>query len=156
MKGYNYSRTGRYFITICTHQRECLFGEVENGKMHLNDGGKKAVQCIQNIPEHHPYVKIHESIVMPNHIHILMEIVSPPAVSSAHPTQDGTSGTIGSIVRGFKVGVTKWFRQNHLLHTVWQRGYHDHIIRDDQSYHQILEYTRTNPSRWSEDRYHPL
>ncbi len=66
----------------------------------------------------------------------------------------GTSGTIGSIVRGFKIGVTKWFRANTDVHVVWQRNYYEHIIRNDEAYLKIAEYIKTNPQKWSEDTYY--
>jgi hypothetical protein len=61
------------------------------------------------------------------------------------------SKTVGSVVRGFKIGVTKWMRENTNVHTVWQRNYFEHIIRDEQSYHIISNYIKSNPSKWEED-----
>ena len=66
----------------------------------------------------------------------------------------GTSQTIGSIVRGFKVGVTKWVRQNTHIHTLWQRNYYEHIIRTEESYHKISDYIKYNPLNWRTDRFY--
>lgn len=79
LKGYDYSREGLYFITICVHDRACLFGEITNGKMALTDTGKIAGDYWFNIPEHFPHAVLHEFIVMPNHIHGIIEIVDNPA-----------------------------------------------------------------------------
>ncbi|RDC57138.1 hypothetical protein DU508_08080 [Pedobacter chinensis] len=68
--------------------------------------------------------------------------------------QHGTSKTIGSIVRGFKVGVTKWVRQNTDIHDLWQRNYYEHIIRDEKSYHNISQYIQNNPLNWGKDKFH--
>ena len=142
LKGYDYSRAGLYFITICTQNRLCMFGDIQNEKIILNEGGKVAEACISAISDHYSHVRLHQSVVMPNHIHCIIEITP------------GTSKTVGSIVRGFKIGVTKWFRGNTDIHTVWQRNYHDHIIRDEKSYDQISEYTLNNPLKWRDDRYY--
>ena len=153
LKGYNYSRAGLYFITICTQNRLCLFGDIQNGEMTLNEGGKAAEACMLAIPDHYTHVRLHQSVVMPNHIHCIIEI-TPGAPTTTSQSIRGTSKTVGSIVRGFKIGVTKWFRENTDIHTVWQRNYHDHIIRDEKSYDQISEYTLNNPLKWRDDRYY--
>jgi len=62
--------------------------------------------------------------------------------------------SIGSIVRGFKIGVTKWMRQNTDVYYVWQRNYYEHIIRDEQSYQRISEYIINNPAKWADDKFY--
>ncbi len=74
----------------------------------------------------------------------------PPDVSPPRP--HGTSKTIGSVVRGFKIGVTQWFRQNTALYTIWQRNYYEHIIRHERALNAIRRYILENPLRWSLDR----
>ena len=159
LKGYDYSREGMYFITMCTHDHMCLFGKVENEEIKLNEYGKIAEKCLLSIPDHHPYANLHQYIVMPNHIHCIIEITvganddSPLQPQTDHP-RHGTSKTIGSIVRGFKIGVTKWFRKNTDIHTVWQRNYYDHIIRNENSYCRIANYIINNPLKWQDDKYY--
>ena len=87
LKGYDYSREGLYFITICVHDRACLFGEITNGKMALTDTGKIAGDYWFNIPEHFPHAVLHEFIVMPNHIHGIIELVDNP-VGPSHGMAD--------------------------------------------------------------------
>ena len=92
---------------------------------------------------------------MPNRIHGIIEI-KPVAANNHSPKNHspirGTSKTIGSVVRGFKIGVTKWMRQNTNVYDVWQRNYHEHIIRNEQSYFRITEYILQNPNMWGNDR----
>ncbi|MFZ1344403.1 transposase [Thiothrix eikelboomii] len=66
----------------------------------------------------------------------------------------GTARTLGSVVRGFKIGVTKWFRAHTEIHSVWQRNYYEHIIRNETAYLKIADYIQTNPYRWEDDTYH--
>lgn len=166
MKGFDYSQPGKYFITICTHQRQLLFGDIVDGVMMLNELGQIVQQCWTEIPKHYPDVKIDEFVVMPNHMHGIITIAAGndgihrggTRVMGAttrhqpqhvHPMQPcGTSQTIGAIVRGFKIGVTKWARQNTNIHTVWQRNYHDQIIWNQQALHNIRRYIIQNPSKW--------
>ena len=151
-------------MTICCFERACLFGKIEtankNGsaKMILNDAGEIANNYWLEIPNHFPNVILHGHIVMPNHIHGIIEMLgankhSPDNLSDVQivnlfknefgeigaknvsPLPRSPSKTIGSIVRGFKICVTKWFRNNTQIETVWQRNYHENIIRNEQSNH---------------------
>lgn len=169
LKGYDYTNEGLYFITICCHNRNCLFGKVVEGEMILNDAGKIAEQCWLEIPEHFTNVVLHEFVIMPNHVHGIVEFVganhhSPENANndsqniranndSPLPRPRGTSKTIGSLVRGFKIGVTKWFRTNTNVETVWQRNYWENIIRDDESYEKISNYIKINPTKWKDDKF---
>ncbi len=155
LRGYDYSQAGMYFITICTHDRLPLFGEVVDGEMMQNETGMMAEKCWCAIPDHFPWAMLDEFVVMPNHIHGIITIGAKAVGANNHlPLQHGTSRTIGSIVRGFKIGVTKWLRANTDVHAVWQRNYYEHIIRDEDAYLKIAEYVQTNPQRWKEDTYH--
>lgn len=73
--GYDYSQAGAYYITVCTHDRRCLFGEVIQGKMVLNDIGQHVETCWLEIPAHFPNTVLHQYIIMPNHVHGIIEIV---------------------------------------------------------------------------------
>jgi REP element-mobilizing transposase RayT len=186
LKGYDYSQAGLYFITICAQDRFWLFGNIENGEMTLNDAGSRANVCWLNIPNHFPNVVLHEHIVMPNHVHGIIELVgannhSPDIhlpvnhlpvnhlpvnhlheIGAKNVSYDNgaknvsplrsPSKTIGSIVRGYKIGVTKWFRSNENMENIWQRNYWEHIIRDEQSYHRIVKYIINNPKNWKKGK----
>ena len=125
--GINHSQAGAYFITICTHNRVCLFGEIVGGEMRLSDAGFNAQQCWNDIPAHFPHAALGEFVIMPNHIHgivLIAESVGANNDSPLHPSEPssqrpkGTSKLCGSVVRGFKIGVTKWIRQNIPLDNV--------------------------------------
>jgi len=102
---------------------------------------------------------------MPNHVHGIIWIVDDVGAENVgaknfSPLQRqqprGTSKTIGSIIRGFKIGVTKWGRQHTDAHTIWQRNYYEHVIRDGESLNRIREYIAANPLRWHLDRENPF
>lgn len=192
LQGYDYSQEGLYFITICCQDRAHLFGEIVDGDMIFNDAGLQAEKCWQDIPNHFPNVVLHEFVIMPNHIHGIIEFVvgannySPNNDSPNEKLSDNTiflerndmaklnamkdgakdfsplpnatwrspSKTIGSVVRGFKIGVTKWMRNNTNVVNVWQRNYYDHIIRNEQDYCRISKYIKNNPLLWKEDRFY--
>jgi REP element-mobilizing transposase RayT len=172
LSGYDYTSAGLYFITICCHDRTRLFGDVVNGKMVLNDGGMITNEFWLNIPDHFPHAVLHEYVIMPNHVHGIVELigglgdakiemgggdpVGAKNFSPQRPTRPrGTARTIGSIVRGFKIGVTKWFRSNTNVHDVWQRNYFDRIIRNERSHQAISRYIIRNPANWSADGFNP-
>ena len=74
LRGYDYSRRGAYFVTICAQDRDCLFGEIVNDKMQLNDAGQYARKCWMDIPAHFPDAQLDEFIIMPNHVHGIIVI----------------------------------------------------------------------------------
>lgn len=124
--GYNYSQPGKDFITICVQDREHIFGEIKSNRkenysydMVLNEIGNIATKYWLEIPQHFPNVVLHQYIIMPNHIHGILEITggannySPQPKTKTFQRPKGTSKTVGSIVRGFKIGVTKWLRNEY-------------------------------------------
>lgn len=155
LKGYDYASEGLYFITLNTENRSRLFGEIKNGVVHLNDSGLIAKECWLAIPRHFPHVALHDFMIMPDHIHGVIEIIYNPVTGVKNfstrvevNTFKSPSKTIGSVIRGFKVGVTKWMRQHTTVEKVWQRNYYEHIIRNTDSYHRILQYIQENPKKW--------
>ena len=189
LKGYDYSQAGLYFITICCENRSCLFGIVVDGEMIMNDAGKMADKCWMEIPNHFPNVVLHEYVIMPNHVHGIIELVGDTNVGAENVGAENVGAenflplpntaqlnvgvenfqplqrkqnkfqkmiphSIGSIVKGYKIGVTKWMRQNTNIHNVWQRNYYEHIIRNEQSYQTISEYIINNPAKWADDKFY--
>ena len=166
LKGRDYSQPGAYFVTICTRDRACLFGDVVNGEMRLNGSGETARRCWEDIPDHFPLVELDAFVIMPNHVHGIIVVpgrgeksfaptYAPTTTTPTTAIAQSPSRTIGSIVRGFKIGVTKWFRANTDLHSVWQRGYYEHIVRTEGELMAIREYVLGNPARWNEDENNP-
>ena len=161
LRGYDYGQVGAYFVTLCTHDREALFGEIVGHEMQLNEAGEAAQRCWREIPVHFPHVTLDEHVVMPNHVHgvVVFDDSTPGAKDfsplPAGPRPRGTARTLGSVVRGFKVGVTRWMRQHTERREVWQRGFYEHIIRDDAALDRIRRYIVENPGRWAEDPENP-
>ena len=165
LQGYDYAQAGAYFVTVVTHGRECLFGEVVGGDMRLNNAGRVVEQCWRDIPRHFMHVALDAFVVMPNHVHGIVVITDSVGAKNFSPLPDGVaasqtpflspSRTIGSIIRGFKIGVTKWLRLNMNIPTIWQRNYHEHIIRDEDDLCRIREYIVNNPLQWEVDRENP-
>ncbi len=161
LRGYDYSQAGAYFITICAQNRHCLFGRITEGAMVLNDAGGAVADCWFQIPDHFPNVELDEWVVMPNHIHGIVIVgannYSPVQLNHDSPLQKhptGTARTIGSMVRGFKIGVTKWYRQRSVSSKIWQRNYWDHIIRNESELNRIRQYILDNPMQWEQDSLH--
>ena len=166
LKGYDYSSAGAYFVTICAKDRKCIFGDIEHEEMRLSEGGKIADECWRNIPMHYPSVFLDEYIIMPNHVHGVILIDNDDVgVQNFEPLQRQVTRenkfqqiipkSVGSIVRGFKTGVTKWFRQNTGVYTVWQSNYFDRIVRDDDELNRIREYIIYNPLKWADHEDNP-
>ncbi|MFZ0131979.1 MAG: transposase [Desulfobacterales bacterium] len=161
LQGYDYSRAGAYFVTICTKHRKCLYGNIVEGRMRMNEAGLMVQACWDAIPDHFPQVELDAFVLMPNHVHGILSMVgsitvgaknfSPltPFTPLTHP--HGTSKTIGSVVRGFKIGVTKWMRHNTAVRDIWQRNYWERIIRDEVELNRIREYIQNNPVQWETD-----
>lgn len=142
--GYDYTQPGGYFVTICTHHRDHLFGEIIDRQMHRNAWGNVAAACWQAIPEHFPHSAIDSFVIMPNHIHGILFV------------DEGNTYTLGQIINVFKGAVTREInrtRPEHERDPIWQRNFHDTIIKDDAMLVQLREYMRQNPARWQEDRF---
>lgn len=157
LKGFDYAKANLFFITINCDKRAHYFGKIENQKMILNEAGMIANHCWLEIPLHFPNVILHEYMIMPNHIHGIIEItennhsedqLNYPPRQNAY--QKIIPNSIGSIVKGFKIGVTKWFRINTNIETVWQKNYYEHIIRNEQAYENISKYIINNPMNWEQ------
>ena len=167
LQSYDYSKAGMYFITICTYNDEKLFGNIIDGMMILNDSGILAHKYWTEIPNHFPNVILDGFIIMPDHIHGIIQTVGVQHLEPSkrfepkkryvsenphHPEnkfQHIISGSIGSVIRGFKVGVTKWFRKNTDIYHVWHRNFHERIIRSEIELNNVRQYIIDNPKKWS-------
>ena len=175
LKEYDYSQAGLYFITICCQDRICRFGAIvtdENSlaKMILNDAGIIANECWLEIPKHFPNVILHEHIVMPNHVHGIIELSGDVRVQNIEPVPSNIKevqniepqhkfqkiipGSIGSIIRGYKIGVTLGVKNIYPDEKLWQRNFYEHIIRNEKAYQTISNYIVNNPAKWNEDKFY--
>ena len=152
--GFDYSTEAIYFLTICCKNRIHHFGKIENKKMILNEYGKITNEQIQWLEQQYPYFILHNYIVMPNHVHILCEIlIEKSRTDSSRAVRTGKIKSISELMGAFKTTSSK---KNHLAGNnlfQWQRSFHDHIVRNDYSYQNIFNYITQNPEKWVEDTY---
>ena len=166
LEGYDYSQAGLYFVTICCHNHACFFGNIvgtchgmsnspgmSNSQIILNDTGKIADEYWLNIPNHFPDVVLHEHIVMPNHIHGIIQIVVGTCHGMSVQNQFGKpiAGSMSIIVNQYKSSVKRWCNKNGHAYFQWQSRFHDHIIQNPESYQTIAEYILNNPANWHND-----
>lgn len=180
LKGWDYSHNGFYFITICSHDRENIFGEIKNDKMILNKFGKITKKYWCEIPTHFSKTKLDEFIVMPNHLHgiVIIDNVNLNcrnainrvneknirSVETLHATFlqktkkqnfsqiSPKSNSLSVIIRSFKSAVTKNIHQTQpALSRIWQNRFYDHIVRNENELNLVRNYIQLNPVRWSED-----
>ena len=176
LQNWDYGWNGAYFITICTHNREHYFGKIINNKMELSEIGILAEKYWYEIPQHFPFVKLGEFVVMPNHIHGIIIIdktnngettvvetqnfaslqqrqqrqqYQPPLSKNKFGPQ---SQNLASIIRGYKIGVTKNAKKINPMWK-WQSRYYDHIIRNEKSFQNISNYIINNPLNWNGDKF---
>ena len=161
LKEYDYSQAGMYFLTICAYERACLFGEIVDGAMRLNDAGRIVQTAWSALPEHYAHVALDGIVVMPNHVHGII-VLTPPhgqAVGAGFkPARTATTRHgLSEIVRAFKTFSSRRINANHGTHgtSVWQRNYWEHIIRDEPELAHIREYIHNNPAQWELDKLHP-
>lgn len=178
LQHWDYRWPGAYFITICTKDRLHYFGEIENGKMILNEIGEMVQNEWRLTPKIRPDMNLNlgEFVVMPNHFHGILIIGENEyngdggdggdgrdamhCVSTPTPTPTVTTNQFGpqrkntaSIIRGFKSSVTKNAR---IINPdfAWQPRFYDHIIRDDKSFNTISNYIINNPENWDKDKFY--
>jgi REP element-mobilizing transposase RayT len=162
LKEYDYSQSGAYFVTICTHNKECLFGEIVDGKMILNDAGKIVQTVWYEISEHVDHVELDQFVIMPNHIHgiiVLHDGCRDTACCAPTVERFGKliTGSLPTIIRSFKSAITK--RINELHETpgqkIWQRNYYERVIRNENELNQVRQYIVDNPAKWDSDEENP-
>lgn len=163
LRGYDYSQSGAYFVTVCVKNRRFVFGKVMNGRMMLNDAGRMVEGEWLKTPAVRPQVQLDEFVVMPNHFHGIIIIrndlgivgatrrVAPTMKRPAGPM----AGSVGAMMAQFKSTATKRIRAFGHSDFAWQRNYYEHIVRDEDSLNRIREYILTNPLRWDLDRENP-
>ena len=162
LQGYDYGRAGGCFVTICAHERACLFGAVVGREVRLNAFGDIVRACWEEIPAHFPNVEMDSFVIMPNHLHGIVRLVTAAGARHTVPLPGErfgrpVAGSIPTIIRSFKAAVTKRINRHRRTPgaSVWQRNYFEHIIRDDVSLDRIREYVANNPRQWAMDRENP-
>lgn len=149
LKNYDYGSNGFYFITLCCYRRFLLFGDIIDDQMQINSIGALVAMEWQKIPELFPVVELHPWVLMPNHFHAILALSNKPGKNCTK---------LGSVIGSFKSlsqkAVRGTFGQN--APQLWQRGYYDHVIRNEEAYQHIAQYVQTNPQSWQADYFNGL
>ncbi|ACL06120.1 conserved hypothetical protein [Desulfatibacillum aliphaticivorans] len=167
MKYYDYSSAGAYFVTICTHNRELLFGHINEGELFLNEYGFLVEKRLLQIPDHFPGALIDEYVIMPNHFHGIIILEGESSRNQRRtiegPDQDASSQSrrlkpkLGDIIAYLKYLTTKDINaiRDAPGQKVWQPDYYDHVIRNERALNRIRMYIRANPKQWNSDPENP-
>ena len=134
MKGYSYRTPGYYFVTICTHEKQCIFWS----EGELNPWGIIAFNAVKEIQIHAPGVRVDQFVVMPNHVHMILVL-------------EDERNDLSVVVGQYKAYVSKHIHAFQPQKRVWQISYHDHKIRNQTQYEKIWMYIENNPKQWKLD-----
>ena len=152
LKGYNYSQNGLYFLTVCTKDKECILGRIVGDgdldvpQMILSDYGKIVEKYIQSIERAYSDITLMNYVIMPNHIHMIAMLYSDSNIYQKSTTKSSVNDDIPVMISALKKLVNKEIGYN-----IWQRSYHDHIIRNDDDLEKYIEYIIRNPLEWECD-----
>ena len=151
LQGYDYNTPGAYFLTICTEGRRCLLsrivgtGVLDGPEIELLPHGKIAAKYINQLNAFYDYLSVESYVIMPNHIHILLQISEGP---SGRPVPTRQNSIVSRFISTFKRFCNKEYGQN-----IWQERSYDHIIRDQADFDKHLQYIYENPFGWEKDEF---
>lgn len=172
LKDYDYTQNGAYFVSVCTHRRACLFGEIHDGDMVLNSYGMIVQEQWEQTGIVRDNVELDAFVIMPNHVHGIILIVDN---NDTHENRDGDlmrrglmhqtptmtkrefskpiAHSLSTIIGAFKAAVTRHINRlpDSPDHPIWQRNFYEHIIRNEADLNRIREYIIYNPARWETD-----
>lgn len=175
LKNYDYSQSGWYFVTICTQNRENVFGEIigntvgaihespnlgndSPAHMKLNETGKIIEYVWKSLPNRFPII-LDEFQIMPNHVHMIIHIVVRAIhnddVRAIHESPLHKRSLLSQIIGYLKMNSAKLIHQINPNIPVWQRNYYERIIRNEEEYINIKKYIQANPSAWEKDENNP-
>ena len=149
LKQYDYAEEGVYFITFCTKNRAPLLshivgrGDLTPPQVALTDIGKIVAEIIENTEKVYANITVDNYVIMPNHVHVLIRI------SEGNGGVRAPRPTVNEIIKGIKGLATR-----KIGFSIWQTGFYDHIIRDDEDYQIRFRYIEENPARWPQDEYY--
>ena len=164
LKGYDYSKPGYYFITVCTQNKKCLFGDIRNRQMVLNSAGRVVEKVWYELPEHYQHVELDAFVIMPSHFHGIIVLRPNPTVGAGFkpapttkPAPTKKRHALPEIVRALKTFSSR--RINEIRNTLgvklWQRNYYEHIVRNENELNEIRKYIQENPLKWETDKENP-
>lgn len=168
MKGYDYSLSGAYFVTLLASERKHLFGKVNLDQVELNEIGKIVEYCWLKIPKYFDNINLDEYVIMPDHLHGIIfieaalgkgEVFAGNAPNEVETQSANTSplrprgtkpGSLGAIIQNFKLVSTRFVNKRFYEagNKIWQRNYYDRIIRNERELNAIRQYIRDNPLNW--------
>ena len=156
MTHYDYNTPGAYFLTFCTHNRKHFLSHIvrataESSEPQLTTYGKIVDAVIKNIPAH-LHVTIDHYVIMPNHVHLIAVITEENILQEIRESPLQSRSIMSKLIGYIKMNASKAIRQHYGDVTVWQRGYYDHVIRNQEDYVALAEYIQTNPLRWELDK----
>ncbi len=154
LAGHDYRQPGAYFVTICAKARAPRFGDIRSGIVRLNAAGLIARDLWLAIPRHFSHVRLDEFVIMPDHMHGILHLLSSPEVLP-RPRRfgDAVPGSLSTIIGSYKAEVTKRVSglRNARRESVWQRSFYEHVIRSSPAMHAIRAYIRNNPRCWTRE-----
>jgi len=182
LREYDYTLAGGYFITICTHQRQPLFGTITDGVVTLSRAGEIVRQCWLDLPRSFPFVELDAFVVMPNHMHGVIVLITDhnrgngegeafplnlgcetqaitgnasPLRPQLHLACGTRSGSLPAIIQNYKSDSTRKVNKHNKTpgSPLWQRNYYEYVIRNHYSLDEIRDYIEANPSTWLRDEY---
>ena len=154
MQNYDYSAPGAYFVTICTQDRRCTLSSIAVGadalggpELRLTRAGKIVEKYIRSTGRIGG-ISVDKYVIMPNHIHMILRIDERTCELDNGPPR-ASAPTIPDVIGALKRLVDRALEEN-----IWQRSYHEHVIRGEADYWEIWRYVDSNPAKWAEDRYY--
>lgn len=160
LPGYDYSQSGAYFLTLCSWKHECIFGEIKDNEMVLNEYGEIVSEEWMHSADIREELMLDAMVIMPNHLHGIVFLENPVGAHGRAPVQESNNSSvqrkpksIGSFIAGIKASVTQKINQcrNMPGMPVWQRNYYEHVIRNEKELFDIREYIQNNPLQWDLD-----
>ena len=137
IEGYDYTQNGAYFVTICAKKRDELFGRIHDGMMCCSETGEVVLECIKQIEVIYPSVLLKASVVMPNHVHLLLLFLDHP-----------NNPSLLEMIKQLKMAVSR-----KLKFSPWQERYHHRVIFTTSEFRAVQRYVETNAEKWQEDCY---
>lgn len=161
--------SGIYFITICCRHHKHYLGQITDGVMQLSQLGLELNQWVQQL-RHNPPIKIINYVIMPNHLHMIISFETRDCDAlpipgcgclrpKCHPLDSAPANfhhnsALARFIGNLKGGITRYARKN-IIEFEWQSRYHDHILRDQHAFDNVMHYIDTNVQNWATDCFNP-
>ncbi len=162
LQEYDYAQNGAYFVTLCAQNRLCLFGEIESSEMHPNESGSMVLTWLDELQTKFPNIDLDTYVLMPNHLHAIIVLYGAEIPSGVHTGAPLQNSSLDEIMQWFKTMTTNAYIRGvkergwqSFSGKLWQRSYHDHIIRNEDDLNTHRQYILSNPACWDEDADNP-